>query len=674
VTGAPPESLDTLVHEAMEEWQVPGLALAITCDGEGDWVKAYGLRDVEAGLPVTGDTQFILCSVTKSFTALGLAMLVDDGRLDWAKPVRDYLPEFRLHDAVATERVTTIDLLCHQTGLPRHDWVWMPADVSRAEMLAALRYLEPSKDIRAAYQYCNLGYVVAGMIAERISGQTWEDFTRERMMKPLGMVHTGFSDADLERAPDSARPYILHDQEKAGEFARRRARLWPIADTPAGGINVAASDMARYMRLYLADGKVDGAPLVSSARLRALHEPRVYAGKSQFPEIGESHYGLGLATHHYRGERVVSHSGGWIGWGTLMSLVPERRCGVTVLTNRTGSPVTDIVTNAIFDHLTGRDAIPWFDRFREERRAYMAQRPADVAAKRAARRTDAPSRPLSEYVGDYAHPAYGRATIEAASEALVFRYRAMSGALIHRHYDAFELDEQPETLWPGGLGVTFLYDREGRIDRLLAPLEPSVADIVFRRDASGEALDAMFRQACVGVYRGGAIVHVVAIDADGELTLSPTGQPNLSPRPLSRTRLRDSRARELPRRVCPRRKRGRNEDHFPPAQRNLPGAAGGGVRVRSEIQGWAFPRTKLPPIATMIIPCDTHPVVPSSNQMPGSTHNPLTQDPNPKLPSRPRQPPARLEGSLLARDRRLHPLRRVIRESGDIAPRAYGYS
>jgi CubicO group peptidase (beta-lactamase class C family) len=525
VTIALPENLDILVREAMEEWQTPGLALAVARDGEPDWVKAYGLRDVEAGLPVTADTQFILCSVTKSFTALGLAMLVDEGRLDWAKPVRDYLPEFRLHDAVATERVTTLDLLCHRTGLPRHDWVWMPADISRAEMLAALRYLEPSKDIRAAYQYCNLGYVVAGMVAERISGQTWEDFTRDRIIKPLGMIHFGFSDADLERAPDSARPYILHDQEKPGEFMRRRARLWPVADTPAGGINVAASDMARYMRLCLADGKVDGVPLVSTDRLKALDEPRVYAGKSQFAEIGESHYGLGLATHHYRGERVISHSGGWIGWGSLMSLLPERRCGVTVLTNRSGSPVTDIVTNAICDHLMGREAIPWFDRFREQRRAYMAQRPADAAAKRAARRTDAPSRPLSEYLGDYAHPAYGRVTIEAVNDALAFHYRGMSGALIHRHYDAFELDEQPETLWPGGLGVTFLYDREGRIDRFLAPLEPAVADIVFRRDASGEALDPAFRQACVGVYRAGATVLVVAIDANGELTLSPTGQP-----------------------------------------------------------------------------------------------------------------------------------------------------
>src|SRR3981081_4226588 len=124
-----PNQLDELIQEAMEEWQVPGLALAVVREGESDRLKAFGWRDVEAGLPMTPDTQFILCSITKSFTALGLAMLVDDGRLDWTKPVREYLPDFRLHDAIATDRVTVQDLLCHRTGLPRHDWIWMPGDI-----------------------------------------------------------------------------------------------------------------------------------------------------------------------------------------------------------------------------------------------------------------------------------------------------------------------------------------------------------------------------------------------------------------------------------------------------------------------------------------------------------------------------------------------------------------
>jgi CubicO group peptidase (beta-lactamase class C family) len=519
-----PDHLDSLIQEAMAEWQVPGLSLAIVRKGEPDVVKAYGLRDVEAGLPVTPDTQFLLCSITKSFTALGLAMLADEGRLDWEQPVREYLPEFRLHDAVATERVTVADLLCHRSGLPRHDWVWMPGDISRQQMFAAFHHLEPSKDIRAEFQYCNLGYVALGMIAERLSGRSWEDFTRERIMKPLGMVHTGFSHEDLQQAPDSARPYTMDDRDKPGVFVRRRAVLWPISDTPAGGVNAAASDMAKYMRLYLDEGRVNGAELVSKSNLNALQTPRVHSGKSEFSELSDFHYGFGLASHSYQGERVVSHSGGWIGWSTLMSLMPERGVGVTVLTNRAGSPLSDIATMAIFDHLAGREPTPWLERFRERRRTFIAHRQADEAVKHRARRPDAPSRALKEYVGEYTHPAYGRVAIEAAGDTLGFAYRGLSGAMVHRHYDMFELPERPDTLWPGNLAITFLYDREGEIDRLAAPLEPQVADIVFRRAAQGEALDPKFRERCVGVYRG-AIEHKVALDAQGELTLSPTGQP-----------------------------------------------------------------------------------------------------------------------------------------------------
>lgn len=520
-----PETLDDLIREAMEEWQVPGISLAVVGKDQPDHLKAFGLRDVEAALPVTSDTQFILCSITKSFTALGLAMLADDGLLDWEKPVREYLPDFRLHDSFATDRVTVQDLLCHRSGLPRHDWLWMPGDISRQQMFDALRHLEPSKDIRTNFQYCNLGYVVAGMVAERLSGLSWEDFTRERIMAPLGMIHTGFSHEDLQRASDSARPYVLEDIEKPGTYVRRRASLWSITDTPAGGINAAASDMARYMRLYLADGLVEGTRLASSARLRDMQTPLVHSGKSEFAEMGDFHYGLGLASHYYRGERVVSHSGGWIGWSTLMTLLPDRGFGITVLSNRAPNPVIDIATNAIIDHLCGRDRVPWIDRFRERRRAFVAQRPIDHAAQVKGRRPNAPARTLDEYVGDYAHPAYGRISIQQNKERLQCAYRGMSGVMSHRHYDMFELDEQPDTLWPDRLAITFLHDREGRIDRLCAPFEPQVPDIVFRRVAAGEALDGAFRQSCVGVYRGGMTKHVVALDKDDQLTLSPTGQP-----------------------------------------------------------------------------------------------------------------------------------------------------
>src|SRR4051794_31556649 len=140
ITDFLPE-FDTLIADAMNEWKVPGLAVAVVQNGAIALLKAYGRRDVEAGLPVTTDTQFTICSITKTFTSTGLALLVNEQLVDWSRPVRDYIPEFRLHDAVATDRITVRDLLCHHFGLPRHDWIWMPGDRSRTEMLAAMRYL-----------------------------------------------------------------------------------------------------------------------------------------------------------------------------------------------------------------------------------------------------------------------------------------------------------------------------------------------------------------------------------------------------------------------------------------------------------------------------------------------------------------------------------------------------
>jgi CubicO group peptidase (beta-lactamase class C family) len=175
ITAFIPE-LERLITEAMDEWKVPGLAVAVVQNGEVAFLRASGLRDVETGLTVTTDTQFQIASVTKSFNATGLALLVDEGRMDWKKPVREYIPEFRLHDAVATDRITVRDLLCHHSGLPRHDWIWLPGDLSPVQMLAAMRYLEPSDDLRSSYHYSNLGYVVASIVAERVSGQSWSEF------------------------------------------------------------------------------------------------------------------------------------------------------------------------------------------------------------------------------------------------------------------------------------------------------------------------------------------------------------------------------------------------------------------------------------------------------------------------------------------------------------------
>jgi CubicO group peptidase (beta-lactamase class C family) len=523
-------ALESLITEAMEEWKVPGLAIAVVQDGEVALVRAYGLRDVEAGLKATTDTQFLIGSVTKSFTATGLALLMDERRLDWTKPVREYLPEFRLHDAIATDRVTVRDLLCHHSGLPRHDWVWMPGDWSPAQMLAAMRYLEPSDDIRNTFQYSNLGYLVASIVTERVSGQSWTEFTRARLTDRLHMNVT-FTVEDLAAAADASVPYWMDGD------TRLRVKPWPIRATAAGGINTSIASFANWLLLHLDKGQFERQRLLSAALIQQLQTPRVHIAAPEFAEYDDTHYGLGFRSHRYRGEREVFHGGGWSGWSTLMTMLPDRGVGVAVFTNRSQSVVPDILANYVFDQVCGKEPIPWLDRLRERRRKFVAQLEIDRQARKATQRLNTrPSHDLADYAGDYEHPGYGRITITHAEGRLNWAYRGMSEPLAHRHYDTFELPEAPGRLLPDRLAILFSTDHEGNIASLAAPFEPLVKDAVFTRIPAGDCMNPAFRQHCIGTFSYGGTTVVVGQDNDGQLTLTFGSQPTYKLRPYqSRT-------------------------------------------------------------------------------------------------------------------------------------------
>jgi CubicO group peptidase (beta-lactamase class C family) len=511
--------LDRLAADVMADWKVPGAALAVVQDGKVALAKAYGQRDVEANLPVTTATQFLICSITKSFTATGMALLHNEGRLDWTKPVRDYMPEFRLHDAVATERVTVRDLLCHQSGLPRHDWVHFPGDRMAAEMLGLMRHLELSRDIRAAWQYNNLCYNVAGLLIERLSGQSYEAFTRARLTDRLGMT-VSFTLEGLEASADAAKAYMMH------EDTRLPAIRLPIRTMAGGAINTSVADLASWMRLHLGKGEFDGERLLPAALIGELHAPRVYNTVPGFAEFGDAHYGLGFQSLSYRGDRIVSHGGGWPGWGTLMTLVPDFGIGVAVFTNRSPSEVPQTLTWYVIDRLRGREPIEWRERFRKRREEMIAQTEVDKKAREKAQHPNTrPGHDLAAYAGDYENPAYGVMSIKAQGGVLHWSWRGMFATMGHRHFETFELPEVPDRLLPDRLAITFSTDREGDIVSLSAPLEPMVKDIVFMRLAAGDCTDAAFRARCVGSFKGGPTTHRVTLDAEGQLVLKPDHQP-----------------------------------------------------------------------------------------------------------------------------------------------------
>ena len=484
------EGLDPFVERTMADWKMPGLALAVIKDGRVIHSRGYGLRDVEKGLPVTSKTLFAIGSISKSFTVTGLAMLADEGKLDWDRPVRDAWPEFRLKDRALAEAVTPRDLLTHRTGLPRHDLVWFRSGLSRPQLLDAIRHLDASRELRAEWQYNNLMYLAAGSLIERLAGRSWEDFTRERIFKPLGMAASNFSVEDSKKVDDHARPY-----SKVGKDIRLISFCNIDAIAPAGSINSNVEEMIRYVRLQLDSGKYEGKSLFSPTMAGRMQSPQMVIADEDagplhaptFAELGHTSYGSGLFVTTYRGHKLVWHSGSIDGFSALMAFLPREKVGLIVLTNLSGNrPVPVCVARYVFDRALGLEPIDWAARAKEiDRKAETSG--AEGKSKAAAERkpNTSPSHPLPSYAGLYEHPAYGSARIGVEGGRLKFSWRGGSAPLTHRHYDVFDTEvgddaDDDDTVVPKAR-VTFGYDSKGEIDRMSMPLESEVADIVFTR-------------------------------------------------------------------------------------------------------------------------------------------------------------------------------------------------
>jgi hypothetical protein len=330
-----------------------------------------------------------------------------------------------------------------------------------------------------------------------------------------------FTAEDLDAAADAAAPYSMDGD------TRLRAKRWPIRVMAAGAINTSIASIANWLRLHLDKGEFEGQQLLSPALIKELQTPRVHVSAPEFAEYGDVHCGLGFRSHWYRGESVVWHTGGFIGCGTLMTMLPDRGVGAAVFTNRDPSAVPEILANYVFDRVCGKEPIPWLHRYRERRRKFVAQLEIDRQAQKAMRRLNTqPSHDLADYAGDYEHPGYGRITITHAEGKLNWAYRGMSESLAHRNYDTFGLPEAPGRLLPDRLAISFSTDREGNIASLAAPLEPLVKDIVFTRIPAGDCMNPAFRQHCAGTFISqGVTTVVVAQDTDGQLTLTVGSQP-----------------------------------------------------------------------------------------------------------------------------------------------------
>ncbi len=427
------------IEKLMADYNVAGMSVAVIRDGKIESTEGYGLRNVEQQLPMTAETVLPIGSVTKTFTSLALGMLADEGKLDWDRPVIEYLPSLKLNTPLMTENVTTRDLMCHRTGVPRYDLqaIYCVKE-DPAEMVPTLAYLEPSLPFRTRLQYSNQMVSLAGYLVEILSGKTWKDFVRERIFRPLGMAHTDFEIESLAGFDNTSKGYVFAN----GTYIEP-PYMHLGAFAPSGAIVSTAEDMARFALFQLGDGTWEGERLISEAQLNEMHSPQVIGSPYfwDFPEIQRAEYGLGWFTDIYRGVKLINHGGNTNGFSAQMTLLPGEKAAIVALSNATSSFSVNALGHVFADLALSVEDIPdWSARFQEVFNNMMAGMMAGMQAKAEARTPDTtPSVPMEDIAGTYRHPGFGEMTFAMTEQGLAGTWNGLPALLQHYQYDTFDL-------------------------------------------------------------------------------------------------------------------------------------------------------------------------------------------------------------------------------------------
>lgn len=469
------EGFDDFLKETMKKWNVPGMAVGIIKDEEIIFLGELGLRDVKQNLSVSKDTLFAIGSASKAFTSLAIGILVDDGKLDLDTPIKKYMRNFEMHNKYAEEHLTLRDMLCHRSGLPRHDVLWYNSSLSRKDLVAKIKYLEFSKDFRETWQYNNLMYATAGYIIELVSGMTWEEFVQTRIFDPLNMNSSNFSVEVSKNVVDYSQPYA----QKENEICQIDFRNIDVAG-PAGSINSNLTDMIKWLMLHLNKGKVNGKQIISEKTITELHLSQIPCQLVpwKFDEIQFSSYGLGWFIESYRGKKHVNHGGNIDGFSSLISFLPDENLGVIILSNLNSPFWTIPINYSIYDRLLEDENIDWSERIKNEfSKMVKSIENTNESARKPQKENTKPAHSLDEYAGLFENPGYGTIKIERDDNILKLIYNSLEYILKHKCYDIFTITMMEFYV----ITVTFNYDNNGDIKSVSIPFEQSVKEIVFKK-------------------------------------------------------------------------------------------------------------------------------------------------------------------------------------------------
>lgn len=337
------ERLSGELEKRRQELHIPGMAIAVIQDDRVILARGFGLADVQSKRPATTETIFAIGSTTKAFTSMLVAMLADEGKMNWDDPVRKHIPYFKLLRKRANKQVQIRDLLCHRTGLTRMGILWAGNQATREEMLRQVAEARPLAPYGTAFLYNNVMYVAAGVAAGNAADSDWETLIRDRIFEPLGMRDTVLSVKAALEDPRTANGYVWDEVEEEWDDLPMR----PI-DTvgPAGSINSNVLEMSRWVRFLLRRGTVGDERLVRQEQFDEMWKKQNAIG----PGVD---YGYGWMLRKWNDMEVMEHGGGIDGFGAQVALLPEKNAGFVLLVNVTSTPLLQESINRVWEALFG---------------------------------------------------------------------------------------------------------------------------------------------------------------------------------------------------------------------------------------------------------------------------------------------------------------------------------
>ncbi|MEO8146935.1 MAG: serine hydrolase [Bacteroidia bacterium] len=467
--------LDKEINGLLKAYNAEGLSIAVVEDNKVIYSQGFGFRDVENKLLATSNTIFPIGSITKSFTASLLGKLESEGALSLKDKPSFYLPKLQFYNNQMDNLITIEDLLSHRSGLGNVDgsFVLFPAK-ERIQLMERLKYLKPNGTVKDSWIYSNLGYVIAGTIAEQITNQTWDKNITDKFFVPLKMDNSSTDINDMIKSNDYSFGYGLnnHISQKV-LFAELKN------DKPDGAINSTANDMAKWMMVWLNNGQFNNQQILPANYIQEAESYKAIDNglppESSDPNVYTFGYGFGWKINSNKGHYKVHHGGNVSGFSSQLALYPTDTLGIIVLTNQHNSILPYIVSDIITNRMLKLPKTEWNKYPVKVSDINMVNK--DIKSINPDKK---PTHILNDYCGKFSNPGYGTFEIVNENSKLFAVFPNFKFQLEHQYYDIFVLKATKEIsqLMNPEFYLNFSLDYEGNVSSVKINLQDEPVEFI----------------------------------------------------------------------------------------------------------------------------------------------------------------------------------------------------